>query len=82
MSWQLLALDAWLRLTEKRRLRSANDVHRARARMERLAARYPGYGWETNMGYGTPEHQAAIRAQGPTRHHRRSFAPIAQLALF
>jgi len=50
--------------------------------MERLAARYPGYGWETNMGYGTPEHQAAIRAHGPTRHHRRSFAPIAQLALF
>ena len=50
--------------------------------MERLATRYPGYGWETNMGYGTPEHQAAIRAQGPTRHHRRSFAPIAQLALF
>lgn len=50
--------------------------------MERLAARHPGYGWETNMGYGTPEHQAAIRAHGPTRHHRRSFAPIAQLALF
>ena len=50
--------------------------------MERLAARHPGYGWETNMGYGTPEHQAALREHGPTRHHRRSFAPIAQLALF
>lgn len=41
MSWQLLALDAWLRLTEKRRLAREGDVGRARARMERLAARYP-----------------------------------------
>lgn len=41
MSWRLVALDAWLRLTEKRRLARETDVHRARARMERLAARYP-----------------------------------------
>lgn len=41
MSWQLLALDAWLRLTEKRRLAREGDLTRARARMERLAARYP-----------------------------------------
>lgn len=41
MSWQLVALDAWLRLTEKRRLARETDVARARARMERLAARYP-----------------------------------------
>ena len=41
MSWQLVALDAWLRLTEKRRLAREGDVHRVRARMERLAARYP-----------------------------------------
>jgi monoterpene epsilon-lactone hydrolase len=40
MSWQLVALDAWLRVTEKRRLARETDVHRARARMERLAARY------------------------------------------
>lgn len=50
--------------------------------MERLAQRYPGYGWHTNMGYGTDEHHAGLRAQGPTRHHRRTFAPIAQLTLF
>ncbi len=50
--------------------------------MERLARRYPGYGWQTNMGYGTEEHHEGLRAQGPTRHHRRTFAPIAQLALF
>ena len=44
--------------------------------MSRLARRYPAYGWERNVGYGTPEHQAGIAAAGPTRHHRRSFAPI------
>ncbi len=41
MSWQLTVLDTWLRLTEKRRLARETDVHRARARMERLARRYP-----------------------------------------
>ncbi len=46
--------------------------------MQRLAPRYPGYGWETNVGYGTPEHQESLRLQGPTRHHRITFAPIAQ----
>ncbi|MEP6688773.1 MAG: ribonuclease HII [Gemmatimonadales bacterium] len=50
--------------------------------MERLARRYPGYGWHTNMGYGTEEHHEGLRAHGPTRHHRWTFAPIAQLALF
>jgi len=46
--------------------------------MQRLAPRYPAYGWETNVGYGTPEHQAGIRAHGATRHHRHTFAPLAQ----
>lgn len=50
--------------------------------MGRLALRYPGYGWDTNMGYGTEEHHEGLRAHGPTRHHRQTFAPIAQLALF
>jgi len=50
--------------------------------MERLAARHPGYGWQTNMGYGTPEHQDGLREHGPTRHHRRSFEPVAQLSMF
>jgi ribonuclease HII len=47
--------------------------------MERLAARYPGYGWERNAGYGTPEHQAGLRDLGITPHHRRSFAPIRKI---
>ena len=45
-----------------------------------LASRYPGYGWETNVGYATREHGAAIARLGPTPHHRRSFAPV-RLAL-
>ena len=48
--------------------------------MHALARRYPGYGWETNVGYATREHGEAIARLGPTRHHRRSFAPV-RLAL-
>ncbi len=50
--------------------------------MELLARRHPGYGWQTNMGYGTEEHHAGLLAHGPTCHHRRTFAPVAQLTLF
>ena len=55
--------------------------HRDRL-MRGLAAEHPGYGWERNAGYGTPEHLAALRRHGPTVHHRRTFAPVAQLRLF
>ena len=48
------------------------------ALMHRLATRHPGYGWHTNVGYGTEEHQEGLRVQGPTRHHRLTFAPLAQ----
>lgn len=44
--------------------------------MRALARRHPGYGWETNAGYPTAGHIAAIRRLGVTLHHRRSFAPI------
>lgn len=47
--------------------------------MKRLACRYPEYGWDTNVGYGTPEHVAALGERGPSPHHRRSFVPV-QLA--
>jgi ribonuclease HII len=49
--------------------------------MDRLAARHPGYCWATNKGYATPEHLDAIQRLGPTRHHRYSFAPVAQMEL-
>jgi ribonuclease HII len=48
--------------------------------MRALAQRHDGYGWLTNVGYGTEEHRAAILALGPTRHHRMTFAPL-QLTL-
>lgn len=44
--------------------------------MIRLATRYPGYGWETNMGYGTAEHMAALARLGPTPHHRLTFGGV------
>ena len=49
--------------------------------MRRLAVRYPGYGWQTNVGYGTRDHQTGLAERGATRHHRLSFAPVAQLPL-
>src|SRR5690606_10554003 len=45
-----------------------------------LGREHPGYGFERHKGYGTAEHQDAIRRLGVTLHHRRSFKPI-QLAL-
>lgn len=44
-------------------------------RMEELARQYPGYGWEHNAGYPTPEHIDAIKRLGLTPEHRRSFHP-------
>ena len=41
--------------------------------MRKLAAEYPQYGWERNMGYPTKEHIEAILAYGYTPHHRKSF---------
>jgi len=48
-----------------------------------LHVAYPAYGFDRHKGYGTAAHLTALRAHGPTPHHRRSFAPVrAQLALF
>ena len=44
--------------------------------MVELAQSFPGYGWHTNVGYGTKEHQAGIAQHGVTIHHRKSWAPI------
>ncbi len=41
-----------------------------------LAQQHPGYGWESNAGYGTKLHQEGLRNLGVTPHHRRSFKPI------
>ncbi|MEQ8733586.1 MAG: ribonuclease HII [Rhodospirillaceae bacterium] len=44
--------------------------------MANLAQDFPGYGWETNQGYGTAGHKAGLDRLGVTPHHRKSFAPI------
>jgi ribonuclease HII len=44
--------------------------------MKKLAIRYPGYGWERNMGYGTPQHLAGLQTLGITPWHRKTYAPI------
>jgi ribonuclease HII len=44
--------------------------------MVKLARRYRRYGWESNKGYGTPEHARAVKEHGVCTHHRRSFAPV------
>ncbi|HUL04279.1 MAG TPA: ribonuclease HII [Gemmatimonadales bacterium] len=49
--------------------------------MSRLAPRYPVYAWDSNKGYATAEHLAALGARGFTVHHRKSFSPVVQLEL-
>ena len=44
--------------------------------MARLAARWPGYGWEANAGYGTAAHRAALARLAATPHHRAGFGTV------
>ena len=53
-------------------------THRDRL-MEALEEKYPGYGFTRHKGYGTPEHQDAIRRLGPSPVHRLSFGLIREL---
>lgn len=51
--------------------------------MQRRALEFPGYGWETNVGYPTAEHRDGIRSLGITPIHRKSFQLLpSQLELF
>lgn len=51
--------------------------------MNNLAKQFSGYGWETNVGYPTPEHREGIKQLGITPFHRKSFTLLpAQLELF
>tara|TARA_B100001939_G_scaffold347854_2_gene370978 strand:- start:17162 stop:17812 length:651 start_codon:yes stop_codon:yes gene_type:complete len=47
--------------------------------MKNLAQKHPEYGWERNSGYGTRQHLEALKLVGPSRFHRKSFAPICNL---
>jgi ribonuclease HII len=44
--------------------------------MAEHARTYPGYGWETNRGYPTPEHIRALDTLGLTPLHRRTFSKV------
>ncbi len=51
--------------------------------MEQLSVEYPGYGWQTNVGYPTAEHREGIKLLGITPYHRKSFQLLpSQLELF
>ena len=44
--------------------------------MIEASKKYPQYGFEKHMGYGTKMHMAALNEYGPCPLHRRSFAPV------
>lgn len=65
MSWQLTALDYWLRTVEKPRITRENDVRHARARLERvswLLSPYPA----TRAEERPLGHLPALRVAGPS----------------
>ena len=46
--------------------------------MVEFEAKYPGYGFAKNKGYGTAQHMEALKRLGATAIHRRSFAPVSE----
>lgn len=52
--------------------------HRDKIMIE-LSKKYPQYGWDSNIGYGTKKHIEAIEKYGVTPYHRRSFSPIKEM---
>lgn len=48
--------------------------------MIELAERFPEYGFDKHVGYGTALHRAALEKYGPCEEHRQSFRPVAELA--
>ena len=49
--------------------------------MDEYDARYPGYGFKQNKGYGTADHISAIHQLGINPIHRKSFEPIKSMIL-
>ena len=49
--------------------------------MAEIDREFPQFGFAKHQGYGTKAHLEALRIHGPCCHHRRSFQPLAQLAL-
>ena len=49
--------------------------------MARAHIRYPQYGFLAHKGYGTAEHLRQLQRYGPCALHRRSFAPVREVAV-
>lgn len=47
--------------------------------MKDMAQKYPGYGFEKNVGYGTKEHIEGLKKYGITPEHRQSYRPIQEM---
>lgn len=51
------------------------------AHMAELHLAEPQYGWDQNAAYGTEAHRQAMEKYGLSKHHRRSFKPVARIAV-
>lgn len=49
--------------------------------MAEISSKFPGYGFDKHVGYGTAAHRLALKANGITELHRRSFKPIQDLVV-
>lgn len=49
--------------------------------MKKYHLKYPNYGFDTHVGYGTKRHMEALKKYGPTVIHRRSFKPVGDLCV-
>lgn len=47
--------------------------------MRELSRKYPAYGFDSHVGYGTQRHIASLSKYGPSVEHRKSYKPIADL---
>lgn len=47
--------------------------------LERLDKEFPGYGFADHKGYGTKQHQAALKLLGPSPIHRLTYEPIKKI---
>lgn len=44
--------------------------------MIELSKQYPGYGWDKNKGYCTPQHVKALEELGIVELHRKTYSPV------
>ncbi len=50
--------------------------------MKKLAKKYPLYGFEKHMGYGTKQHSQKINEFGLTKYHRKTYIHLREPGLF